>query len=283
MIPIVAVHGDQVADSEGHIDVLAGSELPRLRHIYLSSAKPWVAADFRGRSDSVAPLRWLEGGPNSVLVHGPEGSAVKDVISDIVESRARAEVLIDGAALGSVQILVDAGWVCVDVRPFMRRVARPSAYDAAVRLSTAASTSADVVAELFSPRDLAVAGQVMAEAFGFDPSAAYQSMRSGQERTSDRRVWALRHDGDVVSCATTVQVDDTIVLWDVATRPTCQRHGYGTALVNAIHNQCADASNVHQFLLSSSTMGYHVYESLGYETIAWWQAWSRPRWNLGRA
>ena len=282
MIPSVAARGDQVADSEGAADVLARSELPRLKHIYLLSAKPWVGADFPGRSDSVAPLRWLQGGPNSVLVHGPEASAVNDVIGDIVASGAKAEILMDGPALGNVQILADAGWVCVDVRPFMR-LAQPSGHDADVRRSTAASTSSDVVAELFSPRDLAVAGQVMAEAFGFAPSVTHESMRSGPDRTSDRRVWALRHDGDIVSCATTVQVDDTVVLWDVATRPTCHRHGYGTALVNTIHNQCASGSSVHQFLLSSSTVGYHVYESLGYETIAWWQAWSRPRWALGRA
>jgi GNAT superfamily N-acetyltransferase len=283
MIPSVAVGGDQVADSEVHGRVLAPSELSRLRQIYLLTAKPWIGADFRGRGDSVAPLRWLQGGPNSVLVNGPEDSVVKDVIGDIAESGARAEVLIDGPALGNVQILVDAGWVCVDVRPFMRRLARPSRYDADVRLSTAAGASAPVVAELFSAPDLAVAGQVMAEAFGFDPSVAYQSTGSGQERAADRRVWALRHDGDVVSCATTVQVDDTVALWDVATRPTCQRRGYGTALVDAIHRRFAETSNVHQFLLSSSTMGYHVYESLGYETIAWLQAWSRPRWALGRA
>jgi GNAT superfamily N-acetyltransferase len=98
--------------------------------------------------------------------------------------------------------------------------------------------------------------------------------------TDQLRVWGLYIDGDIVSCATTVEIDDTVAVWDVATRPKYQRRGYSSAILDAIHERFAANPSVRQFILLSSPEGFRLYESRGYEVLDWWQAWSRPRWVL---
>src|SRR5882757_209627 len=103
-------------------------ELARLRQIYGVSATWWVIGSaFRGLRDSVHLLRWLPKGPNSVLVYGAATSVMAAVMATLVDSGIRAELLVADPALGSVQVLVDAGWVCIGTRPFMRRWAYPDA------------------------------------------------------------------------------------------------------------------------------------------------------------
>jgi predicted GNAT family acetyltransferase len=97
------------------------------------------------------------------------------------------------------------------------------------------------------------------------------------------RVWALREDDEIISCASTVEVEGIIGVWNVATRESRQRSGFGTRLLQSVHTACEHSSNVEHFLLHSSPTGSTLYESLGYRTIEWWQAWSRPRWVLGGA
>lgn len=275
MIQRIETQADRVADDNGC------GELAKLRHVYCASAKPWICPGFRSGSDTVVPLRWRPKGPNSVLAYGSDPAAIGGLIAELVESRVRAEILMDGPALGDVQVLVDAGWVCVGARPFMRRLAHPDEPHTGGWSPHAERLAGDVV-ELSSPRDVAWADELVAQAFGFGVADS-RSARNHERCASDMRVWALHDDGDMVACGTTVQIDDTVVVWDVATLPQCQRRGYGTSLVRAVHRRYAERSAVRQFLLLSSEPGYHLYESLGYETIAWWQAWSRPRWTLGRA
>src|SRR5882762_1958585 len=97
-------------------------DLARLRQIYGVSARWWVIGSaFRSVRDSVYPLRWLPKGPNSVLVHGAAASVIAAVMATLVDWGIRAELLVADPALGGVQVLVDAGWVCIGTRPFMRR------------------------------------------------------------------------------------------------------------------------------------------------------------------
>ena len=263
-------------DNEGRERV----ELPRLRHIYAHTARWWVPGTaFRNLRDSVYPLRWLPDGPNSVLVHGAARSVMAAVMATVLDLGIRAEVLATDPALGSVQLLADAGWVCIGTRPFMLRWAQPVHVDSAAPEPTSDVGSAGAVVELTEPADLKIAEDIAADAFGHDPDPVAASTPARQG-VSVRRVWGLFHGRDMVSCATTVQIGDTVALWNVATRTECQRLGYGKTLLSAIHARCANSSGTRQFLLSSSNEGYRLYESLDYETIAWWQAWSRPRWAL---
>ncbi|HEY7049817.1 MAG TPA: GNAT family N-acetyltransferase [Jatrophihabitantaceae bacterium] len=198
-------------------------------------------------------------------------------MATLLDSGIRGEVLAADPALGSVQVLVDAGWACIGIRPFMRLWAQPDDAGAAAATAPEAVPHSEVSC-LTEPADLKVAGQIVADAFGRDPDPVMGSTQAGYHNTSERLVWGLYEAGEMVSCATTVRVEDTVVLWDVATRPGSQRGGYGKRLLDAVHARCVDSWNTRQFLLSSSDAGYRLYESLGYETLAWWQSWSRPRW-----
>jgi ribosomal protein S18 acetylase RimI-like enzyme len=256
-------------------------ELARLRQIYGLSAAWWVIGSaFRGVRNSAHPLRWLPKGPNSVLVYGAATSVMATVMATLVDSGIRAELLVADPALGGVQVLIDAGWVCIGTHPFMRRWASPGPGHGGPAEPTVSLPIVGRVAELTGPAELKIAGQIVADAHGRDPDPIITSTPNSSEDEPVRRVWGVYDSGEMVSCATTVEVGDTVVLWDVATRPNCQRRGYGKTLLNVIHARYADSSQTRQFLLSSSDAGYHLYESLGYETVAWWQAWSRPRWAL---
>jgi len=202
------------------------------------------------------------------------------VMATLVDSGIRAELLVADPALGSVQVLVDAGWICIGSRPFMRRWAHPNVAYAGMIAPAANTIPVDTIVELTEPADLTIAGQIVADAHGRDPDPVLASTPDSHAEASVQRIWGLHDGGNLVSCATTVQVADTVVLWDVATRPGCQRRGYGNTLLSAIHARYTDSPGTHQFLLSSSNAGFRLYESLGYETVAWWQAWSRPRWAL---
>lgn len=254
-------------------------EMPRLRQLYGVSAKWWViGAAFRSMRDSVYPLRWLPSGPNSVMVHGAATSVMAAVMATLLDSGIRGEVLAADPALGSVQVLVDAGWACIGIRPFMRRCATTDELRASGAESLSGPVPNGAVVCLTEPADLKVAGQIVADAFGRDPDPVVGAAPVGHNGTSERLVWGLYQDGELVSCATTVRVGDTVVLWDVATKPGCQRVGYGRTLLDVVHTRCVKSWNARQFLLSSSDAGYPLYESLGYETLGWWQAWSRRRW-----
>jgi GNAT superfamily N-acetyltransferase len=237
-----------------------------LMRIYGSSAESWVLDwDFPSHGGAIVALRWHPGGPNSVLVNGSSPEYISNVIALLESSKIRAELLVADSALSNVQVLVDAGWVCIGGRPFMRRWRRSQQSGRSV---------INAVRELVSVDDLVKAKQVVADAFGSAPDVPMTP-------TDHRRVWGVYLDGDVVSCATTVEIDDTVAVWDVATRPKHQRRGYSTAILDAIHERFAATPTVQQFILLSSAEGFRLYESRGYQVLDWWQAWSRPRWVLG--
>jgi GNAT superfamily N-acetyltransferase len=237
-----------------------------LMRVYGSSAAPWVLGwDFPSHGGSIVALRWHPDGPNSVLVNGSSPEYIANVIALLESSKIRAELLVAGSALGNVQVLVDAGWVCIGGRPFMRRPSHSQHRRRSV---------INTVRELVSVDDLMMARRVVADAFGCTPDLPATP-------TDHLRVWGVYLDGDIVSCATTVEIDDTVVVWDVVTRPEYQRRGYGSAILDAIHERFAAITTVRQLTLLSSAEGYRLYESHGYQVLDWWQAWSRPRWVLG--
>ena len=230
--------------------------------------------------DDVIALRWLGRGPNSLLLYG-DPPTFQQTLDYIAQSRVVTELLVAEEGLANVQILVDAGWVCIDLRPLMRR---------RVQRGNEISTTRDVLGldattmtELHQADEIAQATEVMQEAFGLNAEMLLRPISDRWNTPSNLRYWGLCDDGDMVSSAITVQVEDTVVLWNVATRASRQRRGYGRTLLAAIHRQFPVSTGVRQFLLSSSESGKRLYEDTGYEIVDWWQAWSRPRWALGRA
>jgi hypothetical protein len=259
---------------------ISPTAVDRLRDIYGRSAEFQVDGATAPQIDCVIPLRWLQGGPNSVLVYG-DAPAFEGTLDHVRASAAPAELLVAAGALGNVQILIDAGWVCVDIRPFMRRGVRPADHVSVTR--DVLGPDAASVTELTEAPDIAQGIEVMSEAFNMDVKMPFMAGMDGPPPPRSVRMWGLCDNSDMVASAITVQVEDAVVLWNVATRPTQQRRGHGRTMLSGIHRQFPPWTGARQFLLSSSESGKRLYESTGYETIGWWQAWSRPRWAFGRA
>jgi len=255
----------QAAHSNDSAGMPHEHDVSSLMRIYGSSAESWVLDwDFPSHGGSILALRWHPEGPNSVLVNGSSPEYIANVIALLESAKIRAELLVAGSALSNVQVLVDAGWVCIGARPFMRRWCHSQ---------NGGRSVITMVRELVSADDLATARRVVADAFGSAPDLPLTV-------TDHVRVWGVYLDGDIVSCATTVEIGDTVAVWDVATRPKYQRRGYSGAILDAIHERFAANPSVRQFILLSSPEGFRLYESRGYEVLDWWQAWSRPRWVL---
>jgi GNAT superfamily N-acetyltransferase len=248
----------------------------RLRNIYCRSACFFVDNTIAPSLESVDLLRWMRDGTNSLLVY-EGGRSLRAALDWVAESGARAEILVAEGALGHVQVLADAGWVCIDVHPLMRRPVMRGEPTLEGRPPVGESFD-----ELTDEEELAEAIEVMSEAFGAIGDIP-RMPTSGSVPGSTPRAWGLRQGSELVACALTVRVDDTVVLSAVATRPTRQQHGYGRRLLAAVHREFPPQSGAREFLLSSSERGRHLYQSSGYRTVDWWQAWSRPRWALGRA
>jgi Acetyltransferase (GNAT) domain len=250
-----------------------GQELPSLHSMYGQTARFWVSGGPPHSSDSIT-LSWRPGGPNSVLVYGADPAALTDIARKLDEVRSPAVIVLAGPALGNVQTIADQGWVCIGVRPFMQR---PAGVDG--MHSGTLSVDRQVFTELTARYEMVEAWEIASEALGGDTDLVMSDVKN----LDGLRVWALREDDEIISCASTVQVDGIIGVWNVATRESRQRSGYGTRLLRWVHIACEQSSDVEHFLLHSSPTGSGLYESLGYRTIEWWQAWSRPRWVLGGA
>jgi GNAT superfamily N-acetyltransferase len=248
-------------------------DLPGLYAAYERTARHWVTGA-PCRPEALITLSWRPGGANSVLVYGADSRSLIDIAHELDQLRSPAVIVVAGPALGNVQTIADAGWVCIGVRPFMQRRAR---FD---------SVPADpprpgrlVFTELTTRAEMREAWRLSSAALGGETGP----VASDIETLDGLRVWALREDDEIISCASTVEVEGIIGVWNVATRESRQRSGFGTRLLQSVHTACEHSSNVEHFLLHSSPSGSMLYESLGYRTIEWWQAWSRPRWVLGGA
>jgi GNAT superfamily N-acetyltransferase len=108
-------------------------------------------------------------------------------------------------------------------------------------------------------------------------------LRDRATMTPGHSVWGLFDpDGRLVSCAVAAIVEDTLVGWWMATRPSERRRGYGGLLVNSLLADAA-ANGVRCALHHSSYVGEPTYRALGFEELERLQLWSRRRWFLSRA
>ena len=131
-----------------------------------SSTALWAGA---GRHE-VTEQRWLtlSGCPstdfNVILCYGDSrgdwGPLLTESLADVQAAKVPSVVMVTGAALGSVQVLIDAKWVCIGEVPLMHLPAAavpPDPDDKAVRLLTA--------------EDLGAVRTIVSKAFGLPPTS----------------------------------------------------------------------------------------------------------------
>ena len=86
------------------------------------------------------------------------------------------------------------------------------------------------------------------------------------------RLYVLEADGDVVATALGATVGDHVAVFNVATLPAYRRRGYGAALTARAVRDGVEAGAT-TALLQSSTLGYGVYERLGFVHAEHWTVW----------
>ena len=71
-------------------------------------------------------------------------------------------------------------------------------------------------------------------------------------------------DGKVVGCGMLLYADGVAAIYNVATHPTSQRQGVGTAMMAALHNRALDDGYKGTVLAVQSDQGLSLYRNLGY-------------------
>lgn len=250
-------------------------EIERFRSLLGASASLWAGAT----GVRMEPGRWaaLSGARsvdlNIVLCHGASGGELLSrSIEEIGAAGVPAIIMVAGKALGEVQRLVEAGWVCVGSAPFM-------AYELDI-YPAAGESSARLPARPLGASELATAHGLIGEAFGIGRKLAAAALPPEAMTRPGHAVWgAFDAEDRLVSCLAAVRVDEIVAIWSMATIADARGHRHGIHLLNAA---LADAGRMgaRTSLLYSSPAGEPVYRAFGYRQLERWQLWSRPRWVM---
>ena len=248
------------------VDAVALPPADVLRDELGASAALWADAHHQVEAD-----RWVATSTapavdyNLIVCHGPhESGVVAKSVEEIGAGKVPTLLALAGEALGSAQLVVDAGWVCVGDRAFMARPGLPPTSDPAARLAT--------------PDELPAVRAVLAETFETTPELAVTAIPEPGNWPPGTEVWLLEENGDIRAVTAAVRVGSALGIWSTATLPGHQGHGFGRRLLETV----LDATTADHSVLQSSVVGEPFYRSLGYQVVERWQQWSRPRWVLGR-
>lgn len=196
---------------------------------------------------------------------------VRRTLDDVRTAGVPCVVSLAGAALGSAQVLVDAGWVCVGQQPFMRLAARH-----------VPAVGRNGAVRQLGAGDIREAQAVVSDAFGATASLDLSRLVSKGTTTSSLRWWGVDAGGSLLSVASSSAAGTAAVLRWVGTRQSARHMGHAYRLLTSVHSLLV-AEGIEEFLLCSTQSGLPLYERLGYKVLEYLQLWSRPRWVLGRA
>lgn len=248
-------------------------ELERLRRLHGASTVVWGGSDVR-----IEPGRWvaMSRAPsvdfNVMLLHqASEGRAVPRALAEIADADVPALVFMAGAALGEVQQLVDASWVCIGSQPLM-----------ALDLAQVSPSPPDPAVRRLDRAQVADARLVVGDVFGYDGTIAAVAVPDETADAPGRSVWALvSDDGTIRSVAASMVVEDVVSIWSMATAPAHRRQGCARRLLHGVF-AAAREEGVRHCVLSASAEGEPMYRALGFVELERWQQWSRRRWVFSR-
>jgi GNAT superfamily N-acetyltransferase len=243
-------------------------DLAHARTLYGLSAGFWAS----GGRHVVEDGRWLaftgvpNVGLNTALCHGAAGAQLlPDTLAVIKALRIPAAISVAGEALGAVNVLGRASWVCVGASPLMTRPLDDLPDEPHVRM--------------LATRELPAARLLVSEAFSLPVELSAAGLPDSAAETDGFAVWGLFAAGEMVSCMGTAMVEDVAVVWSMATPARLQRRGYARRLLFGALAQVR-AHGATTCLLSASAVGESLYLAAGFAVLERWQMWSRPRWLL---
>ena len=106
----------------------------------------------------------------------------------------------------------------------------------------------------------------MAEAFSLDEAAVQRSLPASLV-SSGVDVWIAEGDGTIAGSGTFIRSGDHVGIYCMATRPQFQRQGIGRAVLGAAMAYYVD-NGVTTFTLEATAAGVHLYEQVGFKTVA---------------
>jgi GNAT superfamily N-acetyltransferase len=251
------------------------SEFPRLRSLIGETTKLWA-----GESGvDVEPGRYaaLSGAPsvdyNVVVCHGAsDGTQFPRSLDEIGAVGAPALIMVADAALGEVQQLVEAGWVCIGQTAFI-----------GLELEPWSALEIDPHVRKLEPSELEAARALTDEVFGIGPELARIAIPDDAGRRPGQTVWgAFDDDGELVTPLISVRAQEAVGLWGIATPARHRFQGHARRVMTAALSDAAREGA--RIALGHTTPDGEAFNtSLGWEILERWQQWSRPRWVLGRA
>ena len=113
-----------------------------------------------------------------------------------------------------------------------------------------------------------------AAGFGEPPEHFVRLVPPELLRAEGTRAYVGDVDGQVATTALGVTLGDYVGVFNVATPKAQRRRGYGAAITARV---VADglAAGASWAWLQSSSVGYRVYEALGFKTVERWRCWVR--------
>jgi GNAT superfamily N-acetyltransferase len=211
---------------------------------------------------------------NVVFRDGGGGDALDEAVERIAQARVPTVLMVAGSGLGEVQRLVARDWVCIGATPVMVLGLEPNDVSNVDRAQ----------ARRLAGVDLAAARELISDVFDTSPHAARVALPDDLDgRDPARSAWgAYDTAGRLCSCLALIQIEDSAVVWSMATAAEARGRGYGRWALRA-GLRAAVATGARRSLLYASATGEPFYRRLGYLELERWQMWSRPRWVLGRA
>jgi len=182
-------------------------------------------------------------------------SIIEGYVRTINERGLAALVIVDEGAPELVEAAVELGLTAVGEVPVMLwengpRLTPSDSYD--VRLATEDDYNAVIA--------------LLAEALPLDEDMCRRAFPS-KVLSSGVEVWVADQDGGLVGTATLIRTDDHVGVYMMATPPRLQRQGVGRAVLQTAmaHHLARGATT---FTLEATEAGFHLYEQVGYGTVA---------------
>jgi GNAT superfamily N-acetyltransferase len=204
------------------------------------------------------------------------GDTLDACVERIIAAQVPTVLMVAGPALAEVGRLVTRSWVCIGATPVMCLTLDGQIADEAV--------ASDSSARRLSAGDLAPARELLTDVFEISAEEARVALPDSLDgRDPTQSAWAA-YDSEECMCAclALVLVQDSAVVWSMATAADRRGEGHGRralcAGLRALRVQGAVRS-----LLYASPAGDPFYRRIGYTEVERWQMWSRPRWVLGRS
>ena len=183
-------------------------------------------------------------------------SLVEKYVRDIADRELAAIMIVDEDAPHLVEAGTALGWTAVGQVPVMvwSDGPQPKASDRfTMRIAT--EDDHEIVCDL------------VAEAFSLDAELVKRAVPKSALSTGGLEAWIAQRGEEAVGTGTMIRTGDHVGVYSMGTPERHQRQGVGRAVLETAMAHHL-ASGAKTFTLEATEAGFHLYEQLGYETVA---------------